>query len=244
MVAILSLGRACRPAFQARSFSKWKGLDIVSTPLDWTVTPFLSVVKMLDEDFDVNKVLSRDLAYITPKSGSITCGYSGINFHHALGPGIVKKYLGSEGVADSIPPDALMSSPEWEKAVGRFRHTYANFLHATSSDQCLFLRWRRMRHANDFYSFGESVYRLTLALTKSSKVNPGFRVLNVVTKEIHENRDPIEDPVLDYLVEDSICSCTLEERKGFNGDMTGNFRGDEYSWRICLEKVCGDFYSW
>ena len=56
--------------------------------------------------------------------------------------------------------------------------------------------------------------------------------------------DPIDDPVLDYLIEDSICSCTLMERKGFNGDMTGNFRGDEYSWRICLEKVCGDFYGW
>ena len=80
-------------------------------------------------------------------------------------------------------------------------------------------------------------------LAKSSKVNPKFRLLFVETMEIDEKSD-LKDPILDYSVEDSICSCTLKERKGFNGDMTSNFRGDECSWQICLEKVCGDFYGW
>ncbi len=57
MKRIITLGRACRPAYQARLFSRNNGLETISTPFDWVVTPYISIARILDDDFSPLKVL-------------------------------------------------------------------------------------------------------------------------------------------------------------------------------------------
>ena len=233
MKRIITLGRACRPTYQARLFSSKNGLEIVSTPFDWTVTPYLSIARILDDDFSPLKVLDPCTSFVTPNSGSITCGYSGINFHHDLSPKIVKHYHSSHDHPVAIVPASIIDSPEWQNAKGRFEHTFSNFSDSIRKSGNLFVRWRRKCHAGDAYSQAETDWGICRLLQRKKGVSQDFRLLIIETHQINTSQ-PIVEPLQVKSCDDVVLCCKLKERKGHNGDLTGSWKGDESSWDICF----------
>ena len=136
----------------------------------------------------------------------------------------------------------MLSSPEWDNAKSRFQHTYTNFLDAIAQPGTLFLRWRRKRHAGDQYSLGEDPSRLNELLCSSNKVNQGFKCLVVETHEIYSH-DAIANPVEIQSLDGGLLCCVLKERKGYNGDQTNNWRGDESAWEPCFRLARDSLFS-
>jgi hypothetical protein len=136
---IIPLGSWCRTAYQCRTQAPVFSFDPTpSGPFDWTITPFRSLVRIFQQDFSRDEVLNPIESYIN-KTGSVTCGYTGITFHHDLSSKIVQSYNAKSSGSDV--PDALFDSGKISTVKARFFHTLEN-LYSTLNEPCnMYVRW-------------------------------------------------------------------------------------------------------
>lgn len=135
--SILSLGGACRPAFQLkRTFSE----NFLSGPFDWTVTPITSLNNFFDPMFDFENVLAP--SNIIFEGLGIVDKYTGIQFHHGLGPPDIEKYRKGIYLHSPSPSSLLLAGPELAQVKERFIYTGTRLLHLLSQvDHIILVRW-------------------------------------------------------------------------------------------------------
>lgn len=245
---LVPLGSWCRAAYQCRLQAETLGLSkTISTPFDWSITPFRSLMLIL-EYINNPDLLSNELI-LNPSNccinpvGSVKDVYTGISYHHDLGPDIVKSFHGIDYPMPSNKINKhLANSKEWEKARGRFEHTLNNFWTVFSDPYNIFVRWQRLgvdNSVNDFPNVfeGESSERILKALQRAG-MHQNSMLITVETKVLHGEKEVIKSPILDFRQHESgqLIHCILAERKGLNGDQTWNFRGDEKSWEHVVRK--------
>lgn len=234
------LGSWCRTAHQCRVHAPNLKLEATrSGPFDWTITPFRSLSKIIRNDLDRSLVLNPIDSYVN-RAGSITCGYSGLTFHHHLTAQDVELHGGARN--DQIVPNGLIKSPKWEDARNRFFHTLDNLREASKADGNLYVRWMNTGRGRGTWQFpevfdGEDILK-TSELLNSCGWLKSSGLLYVTTEIVEEARDPLEDAIKSISkIGDYSWNCIIRERKGFNGDQTNRFQGDEASWDKLFQAI-------
>lgn len=248
MKRLIHLGSWCRTAYQCRFHAEMLGLEAtLSTPFDWTITPFRSLSQILKGDLAVEDVLNPIDSFVN-RVGSVTCGYSGISFHHDLSITVVRKYGGEKNESE-IPEDLLLS-PEWQAARLRFQHTHSNFRNICNEPGNLYVRWmctgkgRGPAVAQFPEVFDGETPQKTLALLSQGGFLGESGLLYITTEIIDNVRSPIDNPISHFNKIDSNCwECSLHERRGYNGDQTTNFKGDEASWGTILNLIASSSHG-
>lgn len=242
MITMIPIGAWCRVAHQVKLYCKEKaGLSSASLPFDWTITSFAALKTVLDPTFDPASILPIDRSVVS-FAGSAQCDQTNIIFHHALPPNFIQQ-VGSFSVGDSIPSD-VSSGPKFNDVRGRFVHTF-NHLRtiAHQSVTPIFVRWIRKGHPDHQFPFafeGETPETLYALLDNFIGHKPFFLV--VVTSHELDPLDVKAVPQIESVtVNPAILTCRLDERRGWNGDGTNDFRGDEASWRALFDLV---FQHW
>ena len=238
---LVPLGSWCRAAHQCRAHAE--GLNFQKTksgPFDWTITPFRSLSKIIRNEIDLKLVLNPIDSYIN-RVGSVTCGYTGITFHHHLTRQIVNDFGGQKN--DQTVPRELLKSNKWIDTKKRFAHTLENFKRISTQKGNLYVRWMRNgRQADSIREFpdvfdGEHPSKLK-KLLRSQGLFASSGLIHVTTEVLEGATEPIKKPIKSISKISNNCwECIIQERKGFNGDQTYNFKGDEYSWKKLLEEI-------
>lgn len=241
---LVPMGSWCRTAYQCRVHSEKFALEETkSGPFDWTITPFRTLSKVIRGDIDEELVLNPIDSYVN-RVGSITCGYSGLAFHHDLPIKLVDSYGGTK--SQQIVPGELLKTEKWSNAKSRFHYTLGNLMKEREKEGSLYVRWMRTGRGPQIGQFpevfdGEDPVK-TLELLRSNEWLQHDSGLLYVTTEIVEGvRDPLENPIESISkIAENCWNCVIKERKGFNGDQTVNFKGDEYSWDSLFQEILSD----
>lgn len=232
---IITLGSWCRVAFQCRRYAELNRLEPVqSGPFDWTITPFNALVSIFCNKFSSCSILNP-IESIVNQVGSITCGYTGIAFHHDLPYSLAAKH--GAKIGDPIIPHSLSQSQHWKQARSRFCYTLDKFHQVCKLEGNLFVRW--LRHSSDtslvkfpdVYA-GESPELLNQIICSYCN-HDNFAIL-YVTSQIMAGEKIIEIPIQNIKKYHNICEVSLLERRGKNGDQSNNYQGDDVSWDSCL----------
>jgi len=237
---LIPLGSWCRVAYQCRTHSQVLGLEPVqSGPFDWTITPFRTASRILYKDFREDLLLNPVDSYVN-RVGSVTCGYTGISFHHDLAPEIVSAHGGT--VNDQSVPVALAKSDHWINAKSRFMHTLENMMNLSRQEGNLYVRWMNCGRGRSDDNFpevfdGETPSKLATLLS-SFDSHQSFCLLHVTSEIVPGVREPLNNPIKSLNVSNGNCiEVVLLERLGHNGDQTYNYIGDEASWRLLFEAI-------
>ena len=173
--------------------------------------------------------------------GSITCGYSGLAFHHHLPIKLVDSYGGTKN--QQIVPGELLKTKNWNDAKSRFFHTLENLMKEREKDANLYVRWMRMGRGPQIGTFpevfdGEDPVKTLELLHSNEWMQRGSGLLYVTTEMVEGVREPLENPIesVSELAE-NCWNVVIKERKGFNGDQKVNFKGDETSWGSLFQKI-------
>lgn len=240
---LVPLGSWCRTAFQCRQNAEKLGLlKTPSGPFDWTITPFRALSRALSNDIRSDLILNPYDSYIN-KVGSVTCGYTGLAFHHDLPIDLVLKHGGGKGEPD-VPP-SLLQSEKWGAARSRFTHTLGNLLDISKDHGNIFVRWLNTgRGCNPNFPevFDGETPSKTYNLLEAAAGHNDFSLIYATSKIVLNVEVPIVSPV-EKLEADSehIFNCILTERKGRNGDQSHHFAGDDASWLACLDQALRSF---
>lgn len=110
---------------------------------------------------------------------------------------------------------------------------------AATSDGLVFIRWQRGGHPDrqfpDAFE-GESSEALA-AIIERFLGHRRFGLLVVTTQTAPPEIREIADPIRKFETSGRIIESTILERKGWNGDLTDDFRGDEVSWTVLLDQA-------
>lgn len=230
---LVPIGSWCRTAFQCRQHAEGLGLEAVqSGPFDWTVTPYRALSRIFQNDFRQELLLNPFDSYVN-RVGSISCGYSGIAFHHDLNPSVVGLHGGKQ--PHSAIPQALMTLPEWKSARDRFLHTLDNMCKLYCKPGNIFVRWLYYGQASAEGTFpgvfdGETAENL-FSLIRMALGHDEFFLICVESQSVGGIACPFDNPVAPIDLGNSrIFNCLLRERLGWNGDQGNDFRGDDSSW--------------
>ena len=212
----------------------------VKGPFDWTVTSFGALEFCLNPRFEPDTILSNDHLRIS-YAGSGMCDRSGLIFHHALSSAKMR-HSGHAG-SDGAPQNGSEFSDLVSEARGRFCHTFENMKSLRDfNGAVLFVRWKRLGHPDHRFPSafeGENNDRLA-ELLASFFPSRDFFLLNVTSKILKLEKEPISDPILHLQRSGNVFSCKLAERNGWNGKPENQFRGDDFSWRVVLHKVVSE----
>lgn len=238
---IIPLGAWCRTAYQVNFFKKSNNIDVISFPFDWTITPFSSLKKILSPNFNLEKILNYGEVN---KFGSVTCGETGLIFHHALPPKLVNQFLERESMLQARNldlPSSFFELDSVKNAIGRFSHTYKNidkFRYSDGLEKILFVRWQRSGHPDTQLNtafFGENLDSLGEVLS-GYLGHSNFSILMIQSQNIMSDVLPHEK-IISYVRGEYGVNAIIPERRGFDGDGTKNFRGETLSWQAVLEKI-------
>lgn len=236
-VQIVSLGAWCRPAFQVRRYAEAHPATAVAItgPFDWTVTPFAALRACLAPGFVPQGVLASGQCRVSVLA-SAACNTSGVIFHHALPPDRLRE-MGLSGRDRPIPVQADFDAAAAD-ARGRFAHTFRNLTGLRDAQgHVLFVRWQRKGHPDHQLpdAFDGETDAAMLALLAGFLGHDRFHLLTVVSRTTAERRAEFRKPLIDVVQAGRALTCHLDERAGWNGDQTANFRGDDHSWTAALD---------
>lgn len=234
---LIPIGSWCRTAYQVNNYKNYKGIDKISYPFDWTITPFEALKVVFSNDFKASNILKNE-SISRSRVGSIIDNDTKIIHHHDfLKPVLDKLYENSEINNNGIPT-ALFESNLIEKARGRFLHTYKNLeILRDVKGRHGFVRWQNRVDFKDnkfpgiFY--GENIESIS-GIIKEFLGSDNFIIL-IVKTQIVDDLSP-DNIIKDYKKEYYGASATIYERKGFNGDLTCNFKGETISWKTIIDK--------
>lgn len=242
VTTLMSIGTHCKTAYQLRVYAKKERLSSPSCPFDWTITTLEALKRVVSVDFDPQQVLEKDNWYIG-SAGSVVCKHSELCFHHHLSPALMKSYpLGQDNtfnVSLDCQLHPVVASDNWEKARQRFLHTYAKMIHCSTLPGNLYVRTvpatvMNARHRD--ISVHEDPYAVLESLS-SFNAHPDFCLLHVVTR-INRSLAPLVEAVTNLQrVSRHLIICEIEERRGWNGDQSASFKGDENAWEILMDRV-------
>ncbi|MCO4848613.1 MAG: hypothetical protein KC448_11660 [Yoonia sp.] len=237
---IISIGGWCRPAFQIkRHFLSRDGFQAMNGPFDWTVTSFAALQNCLSANFAPETMLDNDRLRIS-FAGSGMCATTGLIFHHAIGRkqlnDIGQFSVGQQLKVNAETVDLISVARE------RFIHTYLTLKSLRDHDgQIVFVRWQRQGHPDRRFAEafeGENLATMTATLSEFLG-HSGFRFLTVTSDITRGVTGPFADPVLEFETNGAGFNCRLQERMGWNGDQTSNFKGDDHSWSMALDRMVG-----
>ena len=234
---LVPLGSYCRTSYQCRVYSKkFLSEETKSGPFDWTITPFLSLSRIIREDINQNLILNPIDSYIN-RGGSVTCGYSGIAFHHDLNKKIVKSYGGEKN--QKVVPTELLESKEWSYAKSRYFHTLRNLVKTSKEEGNLYVRWMKNTTAKNYLVFAGEDPAKTYELLRSNKWLNNSGLLYITTGYVEGVQEPLKNPIKSISkISDNCWNCIIKERKGFNGDPTGAiWKGDGMSWQSLFHEI-------
>lgn len=238
MIQFVSLGSWCRTAHQARSYAENReGIRAGSFPYDWTITSFNALCNTLQQEFMPDCVLQPGQVSVS-RFNSGTCENSGIIFHHALGPMHLRK------IANLNPGDMLPETPEslslLEKSRDRFLHTYHNLeLLKSGSEPLVFIRWKRRGHPDPEFpeAFENETPEALFRVLATYLGRENFYLLVVESQIQNGVRNVITDPIAAFQANERIITAKILERRGWNGDGSSRFQGDEPSWTILFDRA-------
>ena len=248
MVRLIPLGALCKAAYQCRTQANELNLSkTVSTPFDWTVTPFRSLTLILNS-INHPGVMPYELV-LDPincsinGAGSVRDEFTGISFHHDLDPELVETHLKIKSPKNvNRIPGSLAHSAQWSQARERFLHTLNNFKQIFAEPEVVFVRWQLEGVRRAYPRFpeifsGESPFNILRSLQRAG-MHDTSSLLTVTTKVLPNQHEEIESPVHQYIKKQNgqNAHAVLAERRGLNGDQTSNFRGDEASWNALFVK--------
>lgn len=235
---ILSLGGWCRPAYQIARYTQKNGnTAFLKGPFDWAITSFDALKFCMQPDLKREQILESG-KIISSSAGSGMCGNSGLIFHHSINRGTLAKF-GSFAKGDPIPEtDDLRDIIE--DAKGRFLYTYGLMRSLRSFDgPILFVRWNHSEEPDPLFpdmSKGETDTSLVAMLT-SFLGHDKFHVLSLKSDIISGVATPFSEPITAFRASKNHIECLVNERKGWNGDQTNSFKGDENSWEVAFDHV-------
>jgi hypothetical protein len=236
---LIPLGAWCRTAYQCRLHSKTLGLEIPPTlPFDWTISPYRSISKILRGDISNCLILNEYDSFIN-KTGSVSCGYTGLTSHHDLSPS-VSESLGCSA-ENQVPSELLWKSIQHRQAIDRFMHTYGNLISWMRKPGNVFVRWMYGGPGSVGVNFpdvflGESPQRLR-SLIRNVLHHDDFYL-------VHFYSLPTDADTYMFKHMSSgkfTYSGVLYERIGWNGDGSSDFRGDENAWGQLLKEALSSF---
>ncbi|XLP06765.1 hypothetical protein ACI7YQ_16800 [Alteromonas marina] len=231
MSIIIPIGSWCRTAYQVNTFKASSKFVKVSYPFDWTITPFSALRSTLSPTFDIGKVLLSKSVEIS-KFGSVRDLYSDIIFHHDL----EGKYVEEHKLDVSILEQTFEQHNIVRDTVGRLAHTMGNFKKLKEQSNLLFVRWQREGHPDsqlpNAFS-GESIATITDILSNYLEHNL-FKVLVVKSKIVDGDYEGAPYEIETHRLG---ANAIAFERRGFNGDGTNDFRGDERAWQPLLNEA-------
>ena len=238
------LGSWCRTAHQCRVHSEKFALEETkSTPFDWTITPFRSLSKIIRGDFDKEFLLNPIDSYVN-RVGSVTCGYSGLAFHHHLPVKLVESYGGTKN--QQVVPHELLKSEEWSKAKRRFLHALCNLMDEREKEGNLYVRWMSTGRGPQIGQFpevfdGEDPGKTLQLLCSNEWMQRGSSLLYITTEVVEGVRQPLGNPIVSISeIAENCWNVVIKERKGFNGDQLINFKGDEIAWGSLFREIISD----
>ena len=238
---LVPLGAWCRSAYQCRMYSKkFLPEETQSGPLDWTITPFLSLSKVIREDINQDLILNPIDSYIN-RTGSVTCGYSGIIFQHDLDFKLVKSYGGEKN--QKVVPTVLLESKQWRNAKSRYFHTLRNLVKTSKKEGNLYVRWLNHTSANNhLVCAGEDPEKIYKLLRSNEWLN-NSGLLHITTEMVKGVKEPIKNPIKSISkISDNCWNCIIKEREGFNGDPAPDppgaiWKGDGMSWQSLFQEI-------
>ncbi|MEA5400731.1 hypothetical protein VB734_11850 [Synechococcus sp. BA-124 BA4] len=219
--------------------------DTPSTPFDWTITSFRALSKVLTGDLIPEKVLNPIDSYIN-RVGSISCGYSGIAFHHDLPPDLVSSYQLGENERSTVP-HSLLHCKEFSSARSRFFHTCTSLHERMKNPGNIYVRWMNFGKSREVtWAFpevldGETPERL-FEIIKAGVGHSDFHLITITSK-LSESVLPVCSPLTIQADQENprIFNAILLERKGWNGDQSNSYKGDEPAWYKCFEAAFNSF---
>ena len=242
---LVPLGSWCRTAHQCRVHSEKFALEETkSGPFDWTITPFRTLSKIIRGDIYEELVLNPIDSYIN-RVGSVTCGYSGLAFHHHLPVKLVDSYGGTKN--QQVVPEELLKTEKWSDAKSRFRYTLGNLMKEREKERNLYVRWMKTGHGHQIGEFpevfdGEDPVKTLELLLSNVWLQNDSGLLYITTEIVEGVRDPLENPIESISrIAENCWNCVIKERKGFNGDQSFNFKGDEDAWDSLFQKILSDY---
>lgn len=237
---LVPIGSWCRTAYQVNEFLKKNGIKPVSYPYDWTITPFISLKITLNNEFIPSCVLQFE-SIQRSKVNSIIDNSTQLIHHHDFSPPKIKELEQISELDIKGIPEALYTTNLIAKARERFIYTYRHLESLKSiRSKVLFVRWQRKGHPDHQFPYafnGENIDSLANIIRKFL-LHDNFSILIVKSKIIEGNLP--EETIIEYEREKYGVSTTIIERKGFNGDGSGNFQGDTISWNKLLSKFVTD----
>lgn len=241
---LVSIGGWCRPAHQIRVWAEGRSeFEAPASPFDWTITPFSALQTCLAPDFDPRKILASDQCVVS-FAGSGMCQRSELVFHHDIPPAALEPIDGLDH--GDVLPDTDQMSELRHKARYRFAHTMDRLKDdAATSDGLIFIRWQRGGHPDRQFPAafeGESSHALA-ALIERFLGHQRFGLLVVTSETVSPENADIPDPIRRFRQSGRIIESTILERKGWNGDMTNDFRGDEISWSVLLDRAVSTWWQ-
>lgn len=233
---LVPIGAWCRTAFQVKQYEESRGNESKSYPFDWTITPFFSLRHTLASSFSPQQILKFSEIGIS-YCGSIVDKSSSIIFHHDLNPKITKQSTNFDG---SLNFDRL--NPYLIKTQQRFEHTFNHFLELKNSCQALgFVRWQRQGHPDHNLpnAFSGETFESLFHILSDFLSHRNFFILQIQTKL--DNNFSFQDIIESLTVDNYGMRAVIKERRGYNGDLSTNFRGDSRSWGYILDHFCSTF---
>ena len=181
---LVPIGVQCRNAYQCRLNSdKFMLLKTKSGPFDWTICYFQSLSKIISEDINEKLILNPIDSYIN-KYGSVTCGYSGIIFHHDLNPNFVKSF---GEIKNQQVVSKMIETKQWSDAKSRFLHTLKNLVQTSKEEGNLYVRWKKDPSDEDAVK--------TYELLRSNKWLNNSGLLFVTTELVEGVKEPFKKPI-------------------------------------------------
>lgn len=238
---IVSLGSWCRPAHNIRLYAQQsERFESISGPFDWTITSFRALRECVTEGFDPSDVLPvENILFSFARSGM--CGRTGLIFHHALGP-VSLGNIGSFTAGQKMPVGDV-ALRLIDEARGRFIHTFGKFKSlGTNGNGLVFVRWRKFGHPDKSFPevFLEESNEALIACLRGFLGHDKFHLLVLTSEIIPDQREMLCNPLVELKAESERCiSCRISERKGWNGDQSSNFKGDEDSWKAAFDAAFG-----
>lgn len=245
---LIPIGAWCRTAYQVGNFVEHHNGQKNSYPFDWTITPFLSLKTTLNNQFDPSCILSDENLELS-KFSSIADRPSSLIFHHDLSEHVVADHLKRGPTnARGIPLSLLNDTNRVQNAKSRFVHTYTNLSENISQarsrgERIGFVRWMRGGHPDHTLpeAFeGETIDTLWSLLTEFCQTTD-IAVLQVISKVNKGTEIPDKTCLTDFTVNPRGAIVTLLERRGWNGDGSNSFRGDNKPWEMALDWFTREF---
>lgn len=227
--ACVSLGAWCRSSWQLKRFCKSRRHFFISSPFDWTITPYESLEFIANNTQQMaDLVLCEDNISVS-SVGSLQCDHTGLIFHHDLSPSFVKT-LSADG-----PVDLCFGRDYIAKSRQRFIYTYGKLLRINElSDKypILFVRWQRFgipdKQIPSVFN-GESISSLRAVIHKLTGLS-NFFLLTVTTQDEPASWRPVAHPFLSFSLQDNDIEVKLRERYLGRRSKEFDFQGDSDSW--------------